>query len=112
MFSPTTTPQSVLIVDPSADTRQVLRTVLSRRGVQILESDEGTAGLALARQHHPDVIVFDTDAENATRELWAEYADQVKIDETSLLVLGTAAPTTRRGVRIRRQTLSIWPADS
>lgn len=90
MLSPNSTPQSVLIVDPSADTRAVLRTVLTRRGVQILESEEGTAGLALAREHHPDVIVFDTDAENATRELWAEYADQVKIDETSLVVLGTA----------------------
>jgi CheY-like chemotaxis protein len=82
--------QSVLIVDPSEDTRQVLRTVLARRGVQIWESDEGTAGLQLAREHHPDVIVFDTDADNSARELWAEYADQAKIDETSLVVLGTA----------------------
>lgn len=83
-------PQSVLIVDPSEDTRQVLRTVLARRGVQIWESGEAAAGLALAREHHPDVIVFDSDAENASRALWAEYADQVKNDETSLVVLGTA----------------------
>lgn len=84
------TSQSVLIVDPSEDTRQVLRTVLARRGVQIWESDEPTAGLALAREHHPDVIVFDTDADSTTRQWWAEYADQARNDETSLVVLGTA----------------------
>ncbi len=90
MFSPTPTRQSVLIVDPSSDTREVLRTMLKRRGVQIFESDEGTAGLEMAREHHPDVIVFDADAENTARGLWAEYANQAKIDETSLVVLGTA----------------------
>ena len=90
MFSAPTTPQSVLIFDPSDDTREVLRTVLARRGLRIWETGEGAAGLALAREHHPDVIVFDSDAENASHALWAEYADQVKHDETSLVVLGTA----------------------
>jgi CheY-like chemotaxis protein len=94
MVSTPQVPQSVLIVDPSEDSRRVLRTVLARRGVQIWESDEGAAGLALAREHHPDVIVFDSDADNVSRELWAEYADQAKLDETSLVVLGTVR---RRG---------------
>ncbi len=51
----------VLIVDQSEDTREVLRTVLQRQGVQIYEAREGLEGLDLARQCHPDVMVLDMD---------------------------------------------------
>lgn len=52
-------PASVLIVDPSAENREVLRTVLARRGLLIYEADAAEAGIELAREHHPDVIVLD-----------------------------------------------------
>ena len=51
----------VLIVDQSEDTREVLRTVLQRHGVQIYEAREGVEGLDLAKQCHPDVMVLDLD---------------------------------------------------
>src|SRR5205823_2142695 len=54
---------SVLIVDSSADNREVLRTVLARRGMQILEAEAADEGLAMAREHHPDVIVLDLESE-------------------------------------------------
>ena len=41
-------PSSVLVVDPSAENREVLRTVLHQRGLRIFEADEATSGLALA----------------------------------------------------------------
>ena len=76
---------SVLIVEPSADEREVLRTALSRRGLRIFEAAGVEAGLALAREHHPRVIVLDDDAgsDAAERRFAAD-------GEASLIVLGRA----------------------
>jgi CheY-like chemotaxis protein len=51
--------RSVLIVDRSEETREVLRTVLERRGVRTLAADRANRGLELARRHQPDLIVLD-----------------------------------------------------
>jgi CheY-like chemotaxis protein len=76
---------SVLIVEPSADEREVLRTVLARRGLQIFEAAGIEAGLALARAHHPRVIVLDNSAgDNATEQRFASEGD------ASLIILGRA----------------------
>ena len=57
--------RSVLIVDRSEETREVLQTVLERRGMRTLTADRSEAGLELARQHQPDLIVLDLELENA-----------------------------------------------
>ena len=77
-------PPSVLIIDPSADEREVLRTALARRGLQILEAAEAETGKTLACQHQPAVIVLDMDARHA------EEADWTAETGRSLIVLGTA----------------------
>jgi CheY-like chemotaxis protein len=59
MVTPADEPRRVLIVDPSDDTRQVLRTVLERRGWQIAEACEAQQGRSLADQLQPHVIVLD-----------------------------------------------------
>jgi CheY-like chemotaxis protein len=59
--------QSVLIVDRFSETREVLRTVLERRGVRIYEAADATEGWRLARLRRPDLIVMDVE-ENATTE--------------------------------------------
>lgn len=80
---------TVLIVDPSADNREVLRTILSRRGLTIFEAEAAQAGLELARAHHPDVIVLDVELEpggdDAVRQQFAIAASQ---QESRLIVLG------------------------
>lgn len=53
--------QSVLIVDRLSETREVLRTVLERRGLRIYEAAGQTEGWKLARKHHPDLIVMDVE---------------------------------------------------
>ncbi len=59
---------SVLIVDRSKDSREVLRTVLEKRGVRTWEAAEARRGVELARQHHPQVIVLDLEAGDADHE--------------------------------------------
>jgi DNA-binding NtrC family response regulator len=51
--------RSVLIVDRSEETREVLQTVLERRGVRTLAADRAKTGLELAQRHRPDLIVVD-----------------------------------------------------
>src|SRR4029453_2915874 len=80
-------PPSVLIVEPSSDEREVLRTVLARRGLRIWEAAEGQQGLELAQEHHPDVIVLDADAHHAD-EVAARFGAASTGERSSLIVLG------------------------
>jgi CheY-like chemotaxis protein len=80
---------SVLIVDSSADNREVLRTVLARRGMQILEAEAAEQGLALARQHHPDVVVLDLEAEqDDTAAIRDQFSEQTPGRQKSVIILG------------------------
>jgi CheY-like chemotaxis protein len=83
------TQPSVLIVDSSADNREVLRTVLARRGLQILEAEAADEGLALARNHRPDVIVLDLEAERANAAaIRDQFSEATRGTEQRVIVLG------------------------
>lgn len=76
----------VLIVDESADNREVLRTVLERRGVEIFEAAEGREGADLMQQVHPELIVLDEGAAGT-----ADIGDSLAAfwrDSGELIVLG------------------------
>ena len=80
---------SVLIVDPSADCREVLSTLLQRRGVRTWETAQAREGLDLMRLHHPDVVVLDVDGEIADDDrLRREYDQQSQRERTSMVFLG------------------------
>jgi CheY-like chemotaxis protein len=80
---------SVLIVDSSAENREVLRTVLERRGLATLEANDVESGLELARQHHPDVIVLDAEADrDCGDELHGRLSDEATEHDSRLIVLG------------------------
>jgi CheY-like chemotaxis protein len=86
---PPTAQPSVLIVDSSADNREVLRTVLARRGLQILEAEAAAEGLALAREHHPDVVVLDLEGQRADADAIREqFSEQSRGREQSVIILG------------------------
>jgi two-component system chemotaxis response regulator CheY len=50
---------SALIVDDSASLRSVLRAVLESKGVTVIEAENGSEGLSMARERAVDVIVAD-----------------------------------------------------
>lgn len=84
---------AVVIVDESAENREVLSTALQRRGMVTFEADEPSYGLQLVRRHHPDVVVLDLDSQPA-RGLpqladWpADYAQETAAAHGTLVVLG------------------------
>jgi len=80
---------SVLIVDRSEDSREVLRTVLEKRGVRTWEAAEARQGVELARRHHPQVIVLDLDAGDAEqREIRDQYQAESNEHDAYLVVIG------------------------
>lgn len=81
----------VLIVDRSAESREVFRTVLQRRGMKILEAEEPLQGLELARQHTPDLIVLDVEAvAHSKYDVCADYSRQTRDQNTPLVLLGAS----------------------
>jgi CheY-like chemotaxis protein len=88
-------PKCVLIVEPSADDREVLRTALERRGLRILEAAEPQAGLQLAREHQPSVIVLELDGQASDEGLPAAFDSQVAGDDHSVIILGKARRSDR-----------------
>ncbi|MBI3464585.1 MAG: response regulator [Planctomycetes bacterium] len=85
------TKRSVLVVDEMPETREVLRTVLQRRGVEIIEATEGDQGLRLAQQHRPDLIVLDLQVESACpQSTFDGFEHQSQTHHTPLVVLGNA----------------------
>ncbi len=81
---------SVLIVDQSDETREVLRTALERRGMEILEASRAEQGLELARRHTPDLIVLDLEMETASEGLPAGFEAASSSGRTPMVLLGSA----------------------
>lgn len=82
--------RSVLIVDESDETREVLRTVLERRGMRIFSARRAQRGLELARRHHPDLIVLDLELDDSAPEsLSNRFAEQSEAQPTPLVMLGS-----------------------
>jgi hypothetical protein len=82
--------RSVLIVDPAEETREVLQTVLERRGVSTMSAGRLRAGLALARQNQPDVIVLDVESVDApSQHDWTPLGGLSPANRPKLLLLGT-----------------------
>jgi CheY-like chemotaxis protein len=80
-------PASVLIVDRSADNREVLRTVLQRQGLRIFEAPEAEQGLALARTHQPDVIVLDEECQTAASGQFTAELDAAPGEHSPRLII-------------------------
>ncbi len=80
----------ILIVDPSLDSRQVLRTLLERRGARIWETARIRHACQLARRERPDVIVLDGDGRNRTSgEALEDLNGFASRSSTPIVVLGT-----------------------
>ncbi|MHB8969995.1 MAG: hypothetical protein ACYC3X_09990 [Pirellulaceae bacterium] len=79
----------VLIVDQSADSRNVFRTVLERRGVQILEAPDARRGLEMVRLQRPEVVILDLEAEAADdASVRAAFESEMADHRAELVVLG------------------------
>jgi CheY-like chemotaxis protein len=82
--------RSVLIVDRSEETREVLQTALNRRGVRTFTASHAADGVELGQRHHPNLIVFDLEIGDGNLDdimppVWARPED----NNFHIILLGT-----------------------
>jgi two-component system cell cycle response regulator DivK len=67
----------ILMVEDTEDNRQLLRDLVGGAGYQLIEAEDGAAGIAMAAEHKPDLILMDIqlpviDGYEATRRIKAD----------------------------------------
>jgi two-component system, cell cycle response regulator DivK len=67
----------ILVVEDTEDNRQILRDLLTAAGYDLVEAVDGEEGVAMAREHKPDLILMDIqlpamDGYDATRLIKAD----------------------------------------
>jgi CheY-like chemotaxis protein len=70
----------LLLVEDNEMNRDMLSRRLARRGFEVLSAEDGEQGLAVARQHLPDLILMDMSL--PVLDGW-EASRQLKADETT-----------------------------
>jgi two-component system, cell cycle response regulator DivK len=73
--------QRILVVEDQPDNRQILWDLLTSANFEVIEAEDGEAGLAAAAAHRPDLILMDIqlpglDGYETTRRLKADPALQ------------------------------------
>ncbi len=82
----------VLIVDQSAELREVLAALLARNGTASIEVSRAGEALPLAEQFRPQLIVLDADSDPSTgREATRHLAAAARRTNTPIVLLGKIA---------------------
>jgi PAS domain S-box-containing protein len=92
---------TALVVDDNTVSRRILAGLLESAGLQVITATGGLEGIALARNHHPDVIFMDVkmadlDGFSATRRL---AADESTRGIPVIAVTASALGDTRKAAR-------------
>ena len=92
--------RTILIVEDEPQNRKLFKDVLQYRGFTVLEARDGREGVALAKQHLPDLILMDIempvmDGISATRTLRQDVVTQ---DITVVALTANAMPGDRKKI--------------
>ena len=94
----------ILVIEDTEDNRQIMRDLLTSVGYELIEAVNGEEGVAMAKQHKPDLILMDIqlpilDGYEATRRIKAipELAGIPIIAVTSYALAGDEAKTRDAG---------------
>jgi two-component system cell cycle response regulator DivK len=94
----------ILVVEDTEDNRRIIRDLLTSAGYEMIEALDGGAGVAMAAEHKPDLILMDMqlpvlDGYEATRRIKADpaLAHIPVIAVTSYALSGDEAKTKAAG---------------
>jgi Response regulator containing CheY-like receiver, AAA-type ATPase, and DNA-binding domains len=85
------TMKTVLIVDDDSEMRKLIRIILSKEGYGIIEAEDGSAALDIAKGKSPDLIISDIMMENVNGFMLYEllHDDPVTEKIPMIFVTGT-----------------------
>ena len=84
-------PSTVLIIDRSAESRDVLRTLLERHGARAVEAGEATEAIRAAKADPPDLSVVDLDSHARQRSaVYRRLGEAAGRTNSPILVIGSA----------------------
>jgi two-component system cell cycle response regulator DivK len=94
----------ILMVEDTEDNRQIVRDLMESVGYDLIEAGDGAAGVAMAAEHKPDLILMDIqlpvmDGYEASRQIKAqpELSHIPIIAVTSYALSGDEAKTRAAG---------------
>jgi CheY-like chemotaxis protein len=80
----------VLIIDKSAESRDVLRTLLERRGAMTMESKRPDQAVELAARFRPHLIVLDAESDHSDAgAATINLCTAARRTDTPIVILGT-----------------------
>lgn len=80
---------SVLIVDASQESREVLRLLLEHRGATTIETDRPEEAVRLAARYHPSLIILDAESDKSpTGGPTNDLRDVASRNDTPIVILG------------------------
>ena len=80
----------VLIVDESAESREVLSALLARHGASTIEAHRPDEAAELAEQYRPNLILFDADSDHSNSAAATQsLKDTASRIGTPIVILGT-----------------------
>ena len=98
----------ILVVEDTEDNRQIIRDLLTSAGYEMIEAMNGEEGVAMAAQHHPDLILMDIqlpvlDGYEATRRIKA----QPELKHIPVIAVTSYALSGDEAIRLRSMVLEL-----
>lgn len=82
----------ILVIDDEQGIRNLLDTLLSRKGYDVVLADGGRKGLELFRRERPDVVVLDLKMPEMDGIAVLQQARSLKPDQPVIILTGAGTP--------------------
>ena len=81
-------PKTILIVEDTVDTRELLHLYLTKEDFTVITSADGGEGLYRAKSDHPDLIITDINMPNLSGlDMIKQLREDSKFDRTPIIAL-------------------------
>ena len=73
--------RKALVVDDESDAREFVRAILEPEGWEVIEAEDGAAGIEKAKEAQPDLVILDIEMPNVNG--FEVFTELIKLPETA-----------------------------
>ena len=89
----------ILVIDDEPGIRELLDTLLSRKGYDVILADSGQTGLEIYRRAHPDFVVLDLKMPGMDGLTVLQQVRRLNPTQPVIVLTGAGTPETEQQVR-------------